>query len=113
MIDLRSDTVTKPSDAMRRAMAAAEVGDDGYGEDPTVRLLEERFAERVGKEAAVFVPGPLVGGGGGVAAEHGPGPPAGQAHEAAFGAAGVEEGVGEGVAELVGGGCGSPRERNN
>ena len=45
VIDLRSDTVTKPSDAMRHAMAAAEVGDDGYGEDPTVRRLEERFAD--------------------------------------------------------------------
>src|SRR3954471_6651064 len=46
---------------MRRAMAAAEVGDDGYGEDPTVRRLEERFAERVGKEAAVFVPSGTMG----------------------------------------------------
>ena len=55
-VDLRSDTVTRPTDAMRRAMAAAEVGDDGYGEDPTVRALEEAYAERVGKEAAVFVP---------------------------------------------------------
>jgi threonine aldolase len=56
LVDLRSDTVTRPTEAMRRAMAAAEVGDDGYGEDPTVRALEEAFAERVGKEAAVFVP---------------------------------------------------------
>jgi threonine aldolase len=55
-IDLRSDTVTKPTDAMRAAMAGAEVGDDGYGEDPTVRALEERFAERLGKQAALFVP---------------------------------------------------------
>jgi threonine aldolase len=55
-VDLRSDTVTKPSEAMRRAMAAAEVGDDGSGEDPTVNRLEEVFAARVGKEAAVFVP---------------------------------------------------------
>lgn len=55
-VDLRSDTVTKPSAAMRRAMADAEVGDDGYGEDPTVRALEERFAEIVGKQAALFVP---------------------------------------------------------
>ena len=55
-VDLRSDTVTRPTDAMRRAMAEAEVGDDGYGEDPTVRALEEAYAERVGKEAAVFVP---------------------------------------------------------
>ena len=56
IVDLRSDTVTKPSAAMRRAMADAEVGDDGSGEDPTVNLLEQTFAERVGKEAAVFVP---------------------------------------------------------
>ncbi|GAC1321666.1 MAG: GntG family PLP-dependent aldolase [Acidimicrobiales bacterium] len=56
LIDLRSDTVTQPTDAMRRAMAAAEVGDDAYGEDPTVRALEERFAAHVGKEAALFVP---------------------------------------------------------
>lgn len=56
MIDLRSDTVTKPTAAMRRAMAEAEVGDDVYGEDPTVRRLEERAAEILGKEAALFVP---------------------------------------------------------
>ncbi len=56
MIDLRSDTVTQPTDQMRKAMAEAEVGDDGYGEDPTVRRLEERYAEIVGKAAAVFVP---------------------------------------------------------
>jgi threonine aldolase len=56
LVDLRSDTVTKPSEAMRRAMASAVVGDDGYGEDPTVRALEEAYAERVGKESAVFVP---------------------------------------------------------
>ncbi len=55
-IDLRSDTVTKPTPAMRRAMAEAEVGDDVYGDDPTVRALEERVAQLVGKEAAVFVP---------------------------------------------------------
>jgi len=55
-VDLRSDTVTLPTDAMRAAMAAAEVGDDGYGEDPTVRRLEEMFAAIVGKDAAVFVP---------------------------------------------------------
>ena len=55
-IDLRSDTVTKPTQAMRQAMAAAEVGDASYGEDPTVNRLEEVFARRVGKEAAVFVP---------------------------------------------------------
>src|SRR5918994_5058871 len=56
MIDLRSDTVTKPSDKMRAAMAAAEVGDDVYGEDPTVNRLQERAAEIFEKEAALFVP---------------------------------------------------------
>jgi len=56
MIDLRSDTVTRPSDGMRRAMATAEVGDDVYGEDPTVNRLEARMAEVLGKEAALFVP---------------------------------------------------------
>jgi threonine aldolase len=56
VVDLRSDTVTRPTDAMRRAMADAEVGDDDYGEDPTVRALEEAFAVRVGKPAALFVP---------------------------------------------------------
>jgi threonine aldolase len=56
MIDLRSDTVTKPTDAMRAAMAAAEVGDDVYGDDPTVKALEARTAELLGKEDAVFVP---------------------------------------------------------
>jgi threonine aldolase len=55
-VDLRSDTVTKPTEAMRRAMAAAEVGDDWYDDDPTVNLLQERCAEAVGKEAAAFVP---------------------------------------------------------
>jgi threonine aldolase len=54
-IDLRSDTVTRPTPAMRRAMAEAEVGDDVYGEDPTVRRLEERVAERLGFPAALFV----------------------------------------------------------
>ena len=56
MIDLRSDTVTRPTDAMRAAMATAEVGDDVYGEDPTVRELEARTAELLGKADAVFVP---------------------------------------------------------
>ena len=56
MIDLRSDTVTKPTPVMRKAMAMAEVGDDVYGEDPTVNLLQERAAENFGKEAALFVP---------------------------------------------------------
>jgi threonine aldolase len=55
-VDLRSDTVTKPSEAMRRAMAEAEVGDDWYDDDPTVNLLQELCAEIVGKEAAAFVP---------------------------------------------------------
>lgn len=55
-VDLRSDTVTRPTAAMRRAMAEAEVGDDGYGEDPTVRRLEEAYALRVGKQAALYVP---------------------------------------------------------
>ena len=54
MIDLRSDTVTRPTDAMRQAMARAEVGDDVYGEDPTVRALEERVAATFGHEAALF-----------------------------------------------------------
>jgi len=56
LIDLRSDTVTKPSAPMRRAMAEAEVGDDQYGEDPTVNRLQERVAGILGKEAALFVP---------------------------------------------------------
>jgi threonine aldolase len=56
MIDLRSDTVTKPSRAMRQAMADAEVGDDVYGEDPTINKLEARAAEVFGREAAIFVP---------------------------------------------------------
>jgi len=54
-VDLRSDTVTRPTPEMRRAMAGAEVGDDVYGEDPTVNALQDAFAERVGKEAALFV----------------------------------------------------------
>ena len=55
-VDLRSDTVTKPTEAMRRAMAEADVGDDWYDDDPTVNLLQERSAEAVGKEAGIFVP---------------------------------------------------------
>ncbi|HJP67012.1 MAG TPA: threonine aldolase family protein, partial [Actinomycetota bacterium] len=54
-IDLRSDTVTTPTDAMRRAMAEAEVGDDWYGDDPTVNRLQDRAAEITGKDAAVYV----------------------------------------------------------
>jgi len=56
VVDLRSDTVTKPTPAMRRAMAEAEVGDDVAGDDPTVNRLEALAAERVGKEAGLFVP---------------------------------------------------------
>ena len=56
IIDLRSDTVTKPSPAMRQAMAEAEVGDDVFGDDPTVKRLEAMAAEMLGKEAALFVP---------------------------------------------------------
>jgi threonine aldolase len=59
-IDLRSDTVTRPTPAMRKAMAEAEVGDDVFGEDPTVNLLQERAAEWVGKEAALFVPSGIM-----------------------------------------------------
>lgn len=55
-VDLRSDTLTRPTPAMRRAMADAEVGDDVFGEDPTVNRLEARVAERLGKEFALFVP---------------------------------------------------------
>jgi len=55
-IDLRSDTVTRPSDTMRRAMAAAPVGDDQFGEDPTVNRLQEAVAERLGKPAALWLP---------------------------------------------------------
>ena len=61
MIDLRSDTVTKPTPGLRRAMAEAEVGDDVYGEDPTVNRLERRAAEILGKEAALFVPTGTMG----------------------------------------------------
>ncbi len=60
-IDLRSDTVTRPTPAMRRAMAEAEVGDDVYGEDPTVNRLEARAAEIFGKEAALYVPTGTMG----------------------------------------------------
>jgi threonine aldolase len=60
-IDLRSDTVTQPTPSMRRAMASAEVGDDVYGEDPTVNRLEERAAGLLAREAAVFVPSGTMG----------------------------------------------------
>jgi threonine aldolase len=61
IVDLRSDTVTRPSAAMRRAMSEAEVGDDVYGEDPTVNRLQERAAEMFGREAALFVPSGSMG----------------------------------------------------
>lgn len=61
MIDLRSDTVTKPTAEMREAMAAADVGDDVFGEDPTVNELQRRAAKRLGKEAALFVPTGTMG----------------------------------------------------
>ena len=60
-IDLRSDTVTRPTPSMRRAMAEAVVGDDVYGEDPTVNALEERVAALLGKEAAIYVPSGTMG----------------------------------------------------
>ncbi len=59
--DLRSDTVTRPTEEMRVAMATAQVGDDVYGEDPTVNRLQERAAEMMGKEAALFVPSGTMG----------------------------------------------------
>ena len=61
LIDLRSDTVTHPTPEMRRAMAAAEVGDDVFDDDPTVAALEARAAELLGKEAAVFVTSGTMG----------------------------------------------------
>ncbi|MEO7836120.1 MAG: beta-eliminating lyase-related protein, partial [Acidimicrobiales bacterium] len=61
LVDLRSDTVTCPTPAMRTAMAGADVGDDVYGEDPTVNALQDAFAERVGVEAALFVPSGVMG----------------------------------------------------
>lgn len=60
-VDLRSDTLTRPTEGVRAAMAAAEVGDDVYGEDPSVRALEERVAAMFGHEAAVFVPSGTMG----------------------------------------------------
>ena len=61
VIDLRSDTVTRPTPEMRRAMAEAEVGDDVYGEDPTLNRLEQRAAEIFAREAAIFVPSGTMG----------------------------------------------------
>src|SRR5512146_861609 len=60
-IDLRSDTVTKPTPEMRRAMFEAEVGDDVYGEDPTINRLEARAAQIFGREGAIFVPSGTMG----------------------------------------------------
>jgi threonine aldolase len=60
-IDLRSDTVTKPTPEMREAMAEAEVGDDVYHDDPTVNKLEEIAAEKMGKESALFLPSGTMG----------------------------------------------------
>ena len=61
MIDLRSDTVTLPTDEMRKAMAVAEVGDDVYGEDPSINRLEEIAANKMGKEAGLFIPSGTMG----------------------------------------------------
>ena len=61
VVDLRSDTVTRPTPEMRRAMAEAEVGDDVYGEDPTINRLEQRAAEILAREAAIFVPSGTMG----------------------------------------------------
>ena len=61
IVDLRSDTITKPTSAMRRVMADAEVGDDVFGDDPTVKRLEEMAADRLGKEAALFVASGTMG----------------------------------------------------
>ena len=72
-IDLRSDTVTQPTKAMRQAMAKAEVGDDVYGEDPTVNMLQEMAAEKMGKEAGLYVPSGTMGNLAGVLAHCGRG----------------------------------------
>jgi len=73
LVDLRSDTFTAPSSGMRAAMAAAEVGDDVWGEDPTVRRLEERVALLLGKESSVYVPSGTMGNLASVAAQTRPG----------------------------------------
>lgn len=72
-IDLRSDTVTRPSPGMREAMARAAVGDDVYGEDPTVRALEERVADLLGKESALFLPSGTMANQVAIGAQAGPG----------------------------------------
>ena len=61
IFDLRSDTITKPTEEMKKAIYDAEVGDDVYGEDPTINRLQEKAAELVGKEAALFVPSGSMG----------------------------------------------------
>src|ERR1700687_1319215 len=61
VVELRSDTFTLPTESMRRAMAAAEVGDDVWDEAPTIHRLQERAAEMVGKEASLFVPSGTMG----------------------------------------------------
>ena len=73
MIELRSDTMTKPTPGMREAMASAEVGDDVFGEDPTLQRLEARVSELLGKEAALFVPSGSMGNQIGVRLHCGPG----------------------------------------
>lgn len=73
MIDLRSDTFTLPTAAMRKALATAEVGDDCFGEDPTVRALEERTAELLGKERALFFPSGIMANQAGILAMAHPG----------------------------------------
>src|SRR3954466_15399997 len=60
IIDLRSDTVTQPTEGMREAIARAAVGDDALGDDPTVKILEQRIAEMLGKEAALFFPSGIM-----------------------------------------------------
>jgi len=71
--DFRSDTVTRPTKKMREAIAAAVVGDDGFGDDPTVHELEARAAAMVGKEAALFVPSGTMGNQVAICAQAGPG----------------------------------------
>ena len=75
MIDLRSDTVTRPTAAMRRAIADAEVGDDERDGDPTMRRLEQRVAELLGKDGALFFPSGVMGNQAAICALVGSGPP--------------------------------------
>lgn len=97
MIDMRSDTVTTPSRAMRQAMARAKVGDDVYGEDPTVRELEEETAARLGKASALFLPSGTMANQAAVLAHTRPGDEL-WAHEASH----VVDGEQGGVAVLAG-----------